>query len=148
MIVRFKQMCLALAALTFVLVFSPITSTASAEIVAKVDLSQQRMRVYINGKRKFTWKVSTGRRGWRTPTGSYTPFAMRPYFYSNIWKMALTHVISVDNTGVAIHGTHATSKLGRPASHGCIRLSKGNAARFYKLVQSHGLWNTQVVITR
>jgi hypothetical protein len=40
--------------------------------------------------------------------------------------------------GYAIHGTYATGALGSPASHGCVRLSPGNAATLYHLVQSEG----------
>jgi hypothetical protein len=40
--------------------------------------------------------------------------------------------------GYAIHGTYATSDLGRPASHGCIRLSPGNAAFLYDAVKGQG----------
>jgi lipoprotein-anchoring transpeptidase ErfK/SrfK len=46
--------------------------------------------------------------------------------------------------GHAIHGTSAVGRLGRPASHGCIRLHPGNAAVFYNLVNNYGLWNVRV----
>ncbi len=50
--------------------------------------------------------------------------------------------------GYAIHGSYAVNQLGRPASHGCIRLAPSNAATLYSLVQSHGAGNTIIVITR
>jgi hypothetical protein len=40
--------------------------------------------------------------------------------------------------GYAIHGSYATGALGRPASHGCIRLAPGNAALLYHLVRAEG----------
>ena len=40
--------------------------------------------------------------------------------------------------GYAIHGSNATGALGRPASHGCVRLSPANAARLYQIVQNEG----------
>jgi hypothetical protein len=40
--------------------------------------------------------------------------------------------------GYAIHGTYSTGSLGRPASHGCIRLAPGNAALLYHMVQAEG----------
>jgi lipoprotein-anchoring transpeptidase ErfK/SrfK len=40
--------------------------------------------------------------------------------------------------GYAVHGTNAVSQLGRPASHGCVRLRTKNAARLYSLVKRHG----------
>ena len=50
------------------------------------------------------------------------------------------------NGGVAIHATPHVSSLGRPASHGCIRLSPTHAKTFYGLVQAHGLKMTRVSI--
>jgi hypothetical protein len=38
----------------------------------------------------------------------------------------------------AIHGTLETDLLGRPASHGCIRLSPSAAATLYQLVSREG----------
>jgi lipoprotein-anchoring transpeptidase ErfK/SrfK len=115
---------------------------------ATVDLSKQRMKVYVNGKQKFTWRVSTGKSGWQTKTGSYTPFGQAEKFYSSKWKMSLPYLTWIGRDGTAIHGTYLTRKLGRPASHGCIRLSVSNAAKFYKLVQEHGFWSTEVQVVR
>lgn len=123
----------------------PVNSAHSAHIVAKVDLSQQRMVVYVRGEQKYTWPVSTGRQGWPTPTGKFRPWTMYRNYYEKAWNAHLPYLVAVHG-GVAIHGTNATHKLGRPASHGCIRLSMGNASRFYGLVKRHGLRNTRVVI--
>ena len=50
------------------------------------------------------------------------------------------------NGGVAVHGTYRTGALGRPASHGCIRLAPANAKTFYNLVHRHGLRATKVSV--
>ena len=125
----------------------PKTPAHSAVIVAKVDLSQQRMNVYVNGKREYVWPVSTGKKGWPTPTGSFRPYKMHRNYYEKYWRANLPYLVAVYR-GIAIHGTNATHKLGRPASHGCIRLSIGNASKFYSLVEKHGLRNTRVVVTQ
>ncbi len=126
---------------------SVISSTAhAATIKATVDLSSQRMHVYIDGKKKYSWVVSTGKRGWRTKPGFYTPFGQREKFYSTKWRMKMPYVTWIGEDGTAIHGTYLTSKLGRPASHGCIRLSIRNAEKFYKLVEQNGFWSTQVEV--
>lgn len=117
---------------------------SAATLKATVDLSKQRMYVFVDGRKKYSWPVSTGKRGWRTKTGYYTPFAQRKNFYSSKWRMSLPYLTMIGRDGTAIHGTYLTSRLGRPASHGCIRLSVGNAAKFYKLVQNHGFWSTQI----
>jgi lipoprotein-anchoring transpeptidase ErfK/SrfK len=48
--------------------------------------------------------------------------------------------------GYAIHGTQYIKRLGRPASHGCVRLHPGNAAKLYRLVRRHGFGNTRIRI--
>ena len=99
------------------------TTAFAATLKATVDLSEQRMHVYVDGRKKYTWVVSTGKRGWRTKPGWYTPFAQREKFYSSKWRMSLPYLTWIGSDGTAIHGTYQTKKLGRPASHGCIRLS-------------------------
>ncbi len=37
-------------------------------------------------------------------------------------------------------------RLGRPASHGCVRLHPDNAAKFYALALEEGLGNTEIII--
>jgi hypothetical protein len=49
--------------------------------------------------------------------------------------------------GHAIHGTFEARNLGRPASHGCVRLSTQNAAILYALVKQEGVFNTRVKLT-
>jgi lipoprotein-anchoring transpeptidase ErfK/SrfK len=150
MLLRFSRRVLTFVAIClFALsVVGDASSAQAAAVVAKVDLSRQRMEVFVDGRRVYKWTVSTGRDGWNTPPGNYYPFALTRHFYSKKWKMNLPYLVSISSGGIAIHGTELTGKLGRPASHGCIRLSIGNAARFYGLVQKHGMSNTVVVVTR
>ena len=121
---------------------------SAASLRATVDLSAQRMYVSIDGKRRYSWTVSTGKQGWETKPGLYTPFAQREKFYSSKWKMSLPYLIWIGQDGTAIHGTYLSNKLGRTASHGCIRLSINNAKTFYRLVESHGMSATQVIVKR
>jgi lipoprotein-anchoring transpeptidase ErfK/SrfK len=48
--------------------------------------------------------------------------------------------------GHAIHGSF-DKRLGKPVSHGCVRLSAGNAAKLYSLVESQGVANTKVLVS-
>jgi len=48
--------------------------------------------------------------------------------------------------GYAIHGTNAVSRLGTPASHGCVRLHTSNAAKFYAMVKEVGPGNTRIIV--
>src|SRR5436190_1004831 len=40
-----------------------------------------------------------------------------------------------------------TKRLGRPVSHGCVRLHPANAAKLYALVESRGVATAKVVVT-
>lgn len=120
----------------------------AAAVVARIDLSSQRMTVQVNGMTRYNWAVSTARRGYVTPTGTYRPQRMyRSYFSRKYYNSPMPYSIFYSG-GFAIHGSYAISQLGAPASHGCIRLHPGNAATLYSLVQSYGAGNTLIVITR
>lgn len=136
-----------LAALAALLVVSvPVSSAWAAKVEAKIDLSAQRMHVYVNGKRAYSWKVSTGRQGYRTPTGTFRPKRMKRVHYSNKYNNAYMPNSIFFLGGYAIHGTTATGKLGQPASHGCVRLSQGNAQRLYNLVAANKS-NSRIIVT-
>ena len=58
----------------------------------------------------------------------------------------MPHAVFFTKDGHAIHGTLEVKRLGKPASHGCVRLSPGNAATLFALVEKTGVENTQVVL--
>ena len=118
----------------------------AAAVVAKIDISEQRMRVYVNGRARHVWRVSTGRRGYYTPTGTYRPKVLRRMHYSRkYYNSPMPHSIFFKG-GYAIHGSYAVRALGRPASHGCVRLHPRAAAKLYSLVSRYGKGNTRIVI--
>jgi hypothetical protein len=59
----------------------------------------------------------------------------------------MPHSIFFTKVGHAIHGTDSVSRLGTPASHGCVRLSRDNATTLYSLVEQQGVLNTTVTLT-
>lgn len=121
---------------------------AQAGLVAKVDLSSQTLTVIKNGKVMYRWPVSTARKGYRTPTGSWSPKRLHRMWYSRKYDMSPMPYSVFYSGGYAIHGTGAVSRLGRPASHGCVRLHTANAKVFYSLVQKTGMRNTRIVVQR
>lgn len=125
-----------------------IGNANAAKVVAKVDISDQRMRVYINGIPRHSWKVSTGRRGYRTPVGSYNPTRTHKMWHSRKYNMSPMPFSVFFHRGYAVHGTNYVSRLGRPASHGCVRLHTSNAKRLYRLVKKYGRSNVQIKIQR
>lgn len=123
-------------------------AAAKSLLTARIDISEQRMDVYVDGNHRYSWNVSTARRGYRTPTGTFRPQRLHRMWYSRKYDMTpMPHSIFFHH-GYAIHATDALRQLGRPASHGCVRLHPRNAAKLYGLVKSHGMANTRVVVTR
>jgi lipoprotein-anchoring transpeptidase ErfK/SrfK len=130
----------------------PDSNTASAQagskILINIDKSRQEMTVFVDGIEKYTWPVSTGRRGYATPSGTYTPTSMNEIWYSKEWDNSpMPHAIFFMKDGHAIHGSHEVKNLGKPASHGCVRVSPANADILYTLVKENGMENAQVVLT-
>ena len=120
---------------------------AQASVRVRVDISTQRMQVYVNGRLRHVWRVSTGRRGYSTPTGSFRPTRLERKWYSRKYHWSpMPHSIFFIG-GVAIHGSYKTRMLGRRASHGCVRLAPRNAARLFGLVRRHGPGRTRIVVS-
>jgi hypothetical protein len=121
---------------------------ASARLLIEIDKSSQRMIVSQDGARIHVWPVSTGLRRYDTPSGSYTPFRMEKDHFSREWDDApMPHSIFFTTKGHAIHGSDHVRNLGRPASHGCVRLDRQNAATLFSLVRQEGMANVRVVLS-
>lgn len=127
--------------------FTPVVSNA-ANLVAKINLSSQTMTVTQNGVVKYRWKVSTARKGYVTPTGSYSAkWASRNHRSRKYDNAPMPYAIFF-NGGYAVHATFDLKRLGRPASHGCVRLHPDNAAQFFSMATANGLGNTRIVIAQ
>jgi lipoprotein-anchoring transpeptidase ErfK/SrfK len=121
---------------------------AAAGVNVTIDKSTQRMSVSVDGVTRHVWSVSTGAGGYNTPSGTFRPFRMEQDHRSDEWNNApMPFSIFFTEQGHAIHGSYETRSLGRPASHGCVRLSPQHAAKLYELVARAGLGNTSVSIT-
>ncbi len=144
-----KLINVAAAALAGGLLFVGLgTAHASNQLVARISISEQRMEVLVDGRPTFSWKVSTGGKGYVTPTGSFKPTRMHEMWYSRKYDNApMPHSVFFHG-GYAVHATNAIKRLGTPASHGCIRLHPNNASDFYRLVETFGATNTQIVIVQ
>ena len=125
----------------------PVSKPVRPTLKAHINLTNQVMTVSSGGNVLHTWKISSGRRGYETPTGTYKPTWMARRWYSRQYRGAPMPYSVFFNGGIATHGTRAVRRLGRPASHGCIRLKTGNARKFYNLVRRHGKSRTRIVVT-
>jgi len=125
-----------------------LPGSAFADVVARISLSSQQMVVYVDGVPTYDWAVSTARSGYRTPVGSFRPTRMHKMWYSKKYDNAPMPNSIFFLGGYAVHGTPHIRALGRPASHGCVRLHPDNARTLYSLVKSSGIENARIVITR
>jgi lipoprotein-anchoring transpeptidase ErfK/SrfK len=132
-----------LIAFTGLLLFA--TGAAQAKVSITVDKNAQLMTVAVDGVERYQWPVSTGLPSYETPNGSFRTFRMEADHYSREFDDApMPHSIFFTKIGHAIHGTDSVSRLGSPASHGCVRLSRAHAATLYALVEKEGVLNTTV----
>jgi lipoprotein-anchoring transpeptidase ErfK/SrfK len=123
------------------------TKSSQAGVGVLIDKTHQRMIVSIDGQPRYSWPVSTGRRGYGTPNGVYRPERVARKWYSRkYYNSPMPHSIFFHG-GFAIHGSYEISRLGGPASHGCVRLHPANAAVLYSLVREHGLGDTKIVVS-
>lgn len=124
------------------------TTPPGEQIVARIDLSDQRMYVYVGERLKHTFAVSTGASGYGTPTGRYQAEWLSPNHRSRKYNNAPMPWAVFFHEGYAVHGTTEIRRLGRPASHGCVRLHPDNAKTFFTLVKAHGMDATLITIVR
>jgi hypothetical protein len=121
---------------------------AQAKVDITIDKNNQMMTVAVDGVPRYHWPVSTGIPSRETPNGTFHAFRMEADHFSKEFDDApMPHSIFFTKIGHAIHGTDSEGRLGTPASHGCVRLSKANATTLYALVQEQGVLNTTVTLT-
>jgi hypothetical protein len=136
---RRRELVMRFAKTILVILFSMLgaLTTARATTRIHIDLSSQTMHVESSSG-SYTWPVSTARSGYSTPRGSYAPRGLQRMHYSKKYHMSPMPYSIFFRGGYAIHGTYATGALGRPASHGCVRLSPAHAAQLFHMVQTEG----------
>jgi lipoprotein-anchoring transpeptidase ErfK/SrfK len=119
---------------------------ASADVVVNVTISTQTMTVEVDGTQLYEWAVSTARPGWETPTGTFRPVRLARIWHSTLYHHAPMPYSVFFDGNFAIHGTYETGRLGRPVSHGCVRLATSHAAVLFDLVRTYGFDQSQIVI--
>lgn len=104
--------------------------------VIDVDLSQQMLRAYEDGKILMEVKVSTGLPGTPTVKGSYRIYSK----YKSIGMSGPGYMLpNVPYTmffldGYSLHGTYWHKNFGRPMSHGCVNMKTEDAKRLFDWV--------------
>lgn len=89
-------------------------------VVVIVSLKGQHAHVYRNGIPIGMSTVSTGKPGYKTPTGVFTVLQKHVEHKSNLYQNApMPYMQRLTWDGIAMH---AGNVPGYPASHGCVRL--------------------------
>jgi lipoprotein-anchoring transpeptidase ErfK/SrfK len=127
---------------------SKTTNPVASTVLINIDKTRQNMTVFLDGVERYHWPVSSGRAGYSTPSGTFTPTSMNEIWYSKQWDNSpMPHAIFFMKDGHAIHGSYEVKHLGKPVSHGCVRIAPQNATVLYDLVKKNGMQNTQVVLS-
>ena len=119
-----------------------------ASVLVEIEKSTQTMYVTVNGVTRHQWPVSTGRGRFGTPNGVFRPLRLERRWFSRRYYNSPMPYAMFFHKGYAIHGTTELSRLGGPASHGCVRLHPRNAATLFSLVQGFGPGQTRIAIFR
>jgi len=111
-------------------------------VVITVSLKSQQMHVFRDGVLWRSSPVSTGKKGKRTPTGTFAILQKKRYHRSNLYSNApMPWMQRLTWSGIAIH---AGRLPGYPASHGCIRIPAAFASDLFKIT---GPTTTAVIVT-
>jgi hypothetical protein len=98
-------------------------------MVMVVSLNEQIAYVYRNGVLIGASTVSTGKKGYETPTGVFTILQKHADHYSSIYDSApMPYMQRLTWSGVALH---AGRLPGYPASHGCVRMPYDFAKKLF-----------------
>ena len=116
---------------------------ALAKVEIRVDLGRQRITVVKNNEPPIVWKISSGRPGYETPTGRFIMQRMDADHFSDEYDQAPMPYAIFFSRGLAIHGATQPG-LGRPASHGCVRLSVDHARELYEWVEQYGAGSIEI----
>ncbi|MFA6285700.1 MAG: L,D-transpeptidase family protein, partial [Parcubacteria group bacterium] len=104
-----------------------------------INLAKQQLSIFENGERLGTYKVSTGKKGMATPTGTFKVMSKAGRAYSKKYNLYMPYWMQFTGQGHGIHELpewkngykEGANHLGIPVSHGCVRLGVGPAAKVY-----------------
>lgn len=100
----------------------------------EIRLGEQRARLFdATGNELFTTKVSTGRPGFSTPTGEFVITNKSRDWTSTIYHASMPYF---QRLSCSDFGLHQGNVPGYPASHGCIRVPEGNAAKLFAMTEA------------
>jgi lipoprotein-anchoring transpeptidase ErfK/SrfK len=128
----------------------------NARLWARISKKKQLLQLYIDGQLVDSFAVSTGDKKHETPAFDLRPsgpifnkYTSKKYPGGNYNGLGNMPYVVFIQGGFAVHGTTKGNipKLGKKASHGCVRLHPDNAKIFNEVVKAVGIENTWITIT-
>lgn len=117
---------------------NPNARFASGKLI-EISIAKQTLTAWENGRQVMTFKISTGRPGFPTPKGEFRVRAKGVKWWSRKWKVWMPYAMNF-YSNYNLHSLPyarpdrliGANKLGRPDSHGCIRIGPANAKALYR----------------
>ncbi len=110
----------------FVFIFFSTFIYAAKEII--IDLNNQKIYAIEDSVIMMDDKISSGKKGYRTPAGKFKILEKQRHHISTIYNLPMPYMLRLTNGGVAIHQGYVPNY---PASHGCIRVPKRFAEKLF-----------------
>ncbi|MHA1553268.1 MAG: L,D-transpeptidase family protein, partial [Alphaproteobacteria bacterium] len=112
----------------------PSGALAEGPVQLIISVPEQRISVYLGGKLVAVSPVSTGQKGYATPTGVFSILQKKKFHRSNIYSRApMPFMQRLTWSGIALHASNQVPDY--PASHGCVRLPPDFAKKLFGFTQ-------------
>jgi lipoprotein-anchoring transpeptidase ErfK/SrfK len=106
----------------------------------EISVASQRLIAWRDGVAVMRLVISTGRPGYDTPTGRYKVIFKNPNAWSSKWGVWMPWAMNWHGNYFIHQLPHypdsseniGASTLGKPASHGCVRVNVGDAKALYR----------------
>ncbi|MBM3256039.1 MAG: hypothetical protein FJZ04_01030 [Candidatus Moranbacteria bacterium] len=108
-----------------------------------INLSKQILSIFSDGTNVGNYRISSGKRGMATPTGTFSILSKRKRAWSKKYGLFMPYWMQFTRAGHGIHELpewpggykEGANHLGIPVSHGCVRLGIGAAETVYGFVE-------------
>jgi lipoprotein-anchoring transpeptidase ErfK/SrfK len=98
-----------------------------------ISIKSQRATMYKKGEAVSSSRVSTGKRGNRTPKGEFVITNKYLHHNSSLYGSSMPYFMRLSCGDFGMH--YSPSVPSYPASHGCIRMPMGKVREFYGALQ-------------
>ncbi len=115
-------------------------------VQVQISISRQTLDLSVNGWPSGNWQISSAGVGYHTPRGTFHVQRMAKVWFSKKYDNSPMPNSLFFDGGIAIHGTYHIKNLGRPVSHGCVRLLPQNAEKLYDLAKQYGPSRVQITV--